>query len=58
MCNTSDVGTECAHPADKRYYPVRLLIFDRCPGGMGVSAQVFEVQIKIIFKLETLRNLN
>ncbi|EFJ19701.1 hypothetical protein SELMODRAFT_418902 [Selaginella moellendorffii] len=39
MCNPSDVGTDCAHPQDKRYYPVRLLVFDRCPGGIGISAQ-------------------
>lgn len=39
LCNVSDLGTECANPHDTRYFPERLLIFDRHPGGIGISAQ-------------------
>ncbi|GBG90630.1 hypothetical protein CBR_g50975 [Chara braunii] len=39
MCNVSDVGTECASPHDTRYFPERILIYDRHPGGIGISSQ-------------------
>jgi hypothetical protein len=40
MCNPSDLGSECANPHDTRYFPERLLLFDRHPGGIGIAAQV------------------
>ncbi|KAJ7298096.1 hypothetical protein O6H91_Y016800 [Diphasiastrum complanatum] len=39
MCTSSDLGTECANPQDTRYYPERLLVFDRHAGGFGIAAQ-------------------
>ncbi|CAM6099284.1 unnamed protein product [Calypogeia fissa] len=39
MCNPSDLGSECANPMDTRYFPERLLVFDRHPGGIGIAAQ-------------------
>ncbi|KAG9443551.1 hypothetical protein H6P81_014891 [Aristolochia fimbriata] len=39
-CNSSDMGSECANPHDTRYVPERLLLYDRHPGGIGLSAQV------------------
>lgn len=39
MCNPSDLGSECANPHDTRYFPERLLLFDRHPGGIGIAAQ-------------------
>jgi hypothetical protein len=40
MCNQSDLGCDCANPHDTRYYPERLLVFDKHPGGIGIAAQV------------------
>lgn len=39
LCNGSDLGTECVNPHDTRYFPERLLVFDRHPGGIGIAAQ-------------------
>jgi ATP-dependent helicase YprA (DUF1998 family) len=39
MCNQSDLGCDCANPHDTRYYPERLLVFDKHPGGIGIAAQ-------------------
>eukprot|EP00268_Persea_americana_P046729 TRINITY_DN4827_c0_g1_i4.p1 TRINITY_DN4827_c0_g1~~TRINITY_DN4827_c0_g1_i4.p1 ORF type:complete len:647 (-),score=103.78 TRINITY_DN4827_c0_g1_i4:92-2032(-) len=39
MCNSSDLGSECANPHDTRYIPERILLYDRHPGGIGISAQ-------------------
>lgn len=40
MCNASDLGTECANPHDARAIPERLLLYDRHPGGIGITLQV------------------
>ncbi|KAG0570699.1 hypothetical protein KC19_6G181500 [Ceratodon purpureus] len=40
MCNSQDLGCDCANPHDTRYYPERLLLFDKHPGGIGIAAQV------------------
>jgi hypothetical protein len=40
MCNPQDLGCDCANPNDTRYYPERLLLFDKHPGGIGIAAQV------------------
>lgn len=50
MCNPSDLGTECANPKDTRYFPERLLVYDRHPGGIGIAAQVPTCRI---FEFET-----
>eukprot|EP00850_Spirogloea_muscicola_P019685 SM000196S05377 [mRNA] locus=s196:113062:121854:- [translate_table: standard] len=39
MCNPADMSTECANPHDTRYFPERLLMFDRNAGGIGICAQ-------------------
>ncbi|KAF6140055.1 hypothetical protein GIB67_001796 [Kingdonia uniflora] len=40
LCNSSDLTSECANPHDTRYYPERILLYDKHPGGSGISAQV------------------
>lgn len=40
MCNTSDLGTECANPHETRYIPERLLLYDKHSGGIGLSVQI------------------
>ncbi|KAG0594678.1 hypothetical protein M758_UG098900 [Ceratodon purpureus] len=40
MCNSQDLGCDCANPYGTRYYPKRLLLFDKHPGGIGIVAQV------------------
>lgn len=41
MCNPQDLGCDCVNPHDTRYYPERLLVYDRHPGGIGISVQVW-----------------
>lgn len=48
MCNSSDLGTECANPHETRYIPERILLYDRHPGGIGISAQVQSVFPKLL----------
>ncbi|PON82996.1 UBQ, helicase-c and DEAD-like helicase domain-containing protein [Trema orientale] len=40
ICNLSDLAPECANPHDNRYFPERILLYDKHPGGTGVSVQV------------------
>ena len=40
MCNVADAGVECVNENETRWKPERLLIYDRQPGGTGISAQV------------------
>ncbi|KAF6155689.1 hypothetical protein GIB67_007126 [Kingdonia uniflora] len=40
LCNSSDLALECANPHDTRYYPERILLYDKHPGGSCISAQV------------------
>ena len=40
MCNVCDAGVECVNENETRWRPERLLIYDRQPGGTGISAQV------------------
>ena len=40
MCNAQDAGCECVNESETRWKPERLLIYDRQPGGTGISAQV------------------
>lgn len=40
MCNTSDLGTECANPHETRAIPERILLYDQHPGGIGITTQV------------------
>ncbi|KAK3274171.1 hypothetical protein CYMTET_17632, partial [Cymbomonas tetramitiformis] len=42
-CNPKDVATECDNPYDTRYRPMRLLLFDRQPGGIGIAAQAWPI---------------
>ena len=39
-CSASDWGVECVHPHDARFFPERLLLFDRHAGGIGLAQQV------------------
>ena len=56
MCNPEDVGTECDNQYDTRYKPERLLIFDKYPGGNGISCKIqpiFDQLIKEALNLVT-----
>lgn len=39
-CNYSDLAPECANPSEQGYFPERILLYDRHPGGTGISAQI------------------
>ncbi|KAJ6813656.1 uncharacterized protein M6B38_142540 [Iris pallida] len=40
MCNASDMSTECANPHETRKFPERLLLYDKHPGGIGITTQI------------------
>ncbi|WOL03035.1 hypothetical protein Cni_G11755 [Canna indica] len=40
MCNGFDLATECVNPHEKRAFAERILLYDRHPGGIGITAQV------------------
>lgn len=44
-CNFSDLAPECPNPHDSRYFPERILLYDRHPGGTGVSKQVTDMKM-------------
>lgn len=50
-CNYSDLAPECPHPSDGSYFPSRILLYDRHPGGTGISAQVNENETHVFEKL-------
>ncbi|CAH2073576.1 unnamed protein product [Thlaspi arvense] len=39
-CNYSDLAPECASSSETGYFPARILLYDRHPGGTGISAQI------------------
>ncbi|CAH8270442.1 unnamed protein product [Arabidopsis lyrata] len=39
-CNYSDIAPECPNPQEQRYFPARILLYDRHPGGTGISAKI------------------
>ncbi|CAH8312661.1 unnamed protein product [Eruca vesicaria subsp. sativa] len=39
-CNYSDLAPECPNPNENSYFPSRILLYDRHPGGTGISAQI------------------
>ena len=40
MCNSQDAGVECVNENETRWRPERLLMYDKQPGGTGISSQV------------------
>lgn len=40
MCGPNDLGAECDNPYSARFRPDRLLLFDKCPGGIGLAYKV------------------
>ncbi|KAK4804833.1 hypothetical protein SAY86_004650 [Trapa natans] len=40
ICNSSDLAPECSNPYDTRAFSARILMYDKHPGGTGVSLQV------------------
>ncbi|XP_038726130.1 uncharacterized ATP-dependent helicase YprA-like isoform X2 [Tripterygium wilfordii] len=38
-CNYSDLAPECPNSHDTRYFPERILLYDKQPGGTGISVQ-------------------
>ena len=53
MCGPGDMGAECDNPYSARFRPDRLLLFDKCPGGIGLSYKVSFDQMtrKLLTKL-------
>ncbi|XP_010423135.1 PREDICTED: uncharacterized protein LOC104708284 [Camelina sativa] len=39
-CNYSDLAPECPNPQEQRYFPSRILLYDRHRGGTGISAKI------------------
>ncbi|KFK25179.1 hypothetical protein AALP_AA8G076800 [Arabis alpina] len=39
-CNYSDLAPECPNPQEQGYFPSRILLYDRHPGGTGIAAQI------------------
>ncbi|XP_023761523.1 uncharacterized protein LOC111909963 isoform X1 [Lactuca sativa] len=48
ICNSSDLASECVNPHDTRYIPERILLYDSCPGGTGISSQVQPIFTKLL----------
>lgn len=48
MCSGADVGTECANPADVRYRPQRILVYDKIAGGSGLCSQAAPVFAELL----------
>ncbi|CAB4281111.1 unnamed protein product [Prunus armeniaca] len=48
ICNLSDLAPECIDPEYTRYYPERILLYDRHPGGSGVSVQVQPIFMELL----------
>ncbi|XP_048137727.1 uncharacterized ATP-dependent helicase YprA isoform X2 [Rhodamnia argentea] len=40
ICNSADLAPECSNPHDSRSFQERILLYDKHPGGTGVSLQV------------------
>ncbi|KAG6530731.1 hypothetical protein ZIOFF_004489 [Zingiber officinale] len=40
MCNATDLATECVNPHEKRAFAERLLLYDRHPGGIGITKKI------------------
>ncbi|KAL8143605.1 hypothetical protein V2J09_016637 [Rumex salicifolius] len=40
ICNSTDLAPECVNPHDTRYMPERVLLYDKHPGGSGLSNQI------------------
>lgn len=49
-CNYSDIAPECPNPQEQRYFPARILLYDRHPGGTGISAKVSESKFSRFIK--------
>ncbi|ONI08951.1 hypothetical protein PRUPE_5G209300 [Prunus persica] len=48
ICNLSDLAPECINPEYTLYYPERILLYDRHPGGSGVSVQVQPIFLELL----------
>jgi ATP-dependent helicase YprA (DUF1998 family) len=42
LCDRGDIGTDCANPLAERSRPLRIAIFDKRPGGIGIAAAAFQ----------------
>ncbi|XP_010546214.1 PREDICTED: uncharacterized protein LOC104818356 isoform X2 [Tarenaya hassleriana] len=39
-CNYSDLAPECPNPHEKRYFPSRILLYDKHSGGTGICSKI------------------
>ncbi|KAG6535035.1 hypothetical protein ZIOFF_008953 [Zingiber officinale] len=55
MCNATDLATECVNPHEKRAFSERLLLYDRHPGGIGITKKkiinaCIPFQVQLLFR--------
>jgi ATP-dependent helicase YprA (DUF1998 family) len=43
MCDRVDLGTECPSPLQHRARPLRFIVYDQQPGGVGICAAAFTI---------------
>ena len=43
LCDRGDIGTECSSPAQVRARPLRVIVYDKAAGGVGIAAAAFTV---------------
>eukprot|EP00127_Corallochytrium_limacisporum_P000562 Clim_evm1s19 gene=Clim_evmTU1s19 len=43
MCERADIGVECISPHEQRARPLRILLFDQRPGGIGLAERGFHI---------------
>jgi DEAD/DEAH box helicase domain-containing protein len=43
MCDHADLGTECPSPVQIRARPLRFIVYDKHPGGVGIAEAAFKV---------------
>jgi DEAD/DEAH box helicase domain-containing protein len=44
----TDCGTECPSVYQERARPLRLVLFDRCPGGIGISRKIGKCLLQLV----------
>ena len=58
MCGPGDMGAECDNPYSARFRPDRLLLFDKCPGGIGLSYKVRPLAEPCCIVFSRVENMN
>ncbi|KAL6182984.1 hypothetical protein ACLB2K_044395 [Fragaria x ananassa] len=48
ICNLSDLAPECADPHESSYFPERILLYDKHPGGTGICVQIQPIFMELL----------